>query len=71
MADEEVLKILHEIRDLQKTHVELYKQALNNQQLAIEMQKKGVRRQKVSLLVLLAIVFLGIAFTVAEPLFRR
>ena len=71
MADEEVLQILCEIRDLQKAHVELYKQALNNQQLAIEMQKKGVRRQKVSLLVLLAIVFLGIAFTVAEPLFRR
>jgi hypothetical protein len=64
MADEEVLQILCEIRDLQKAH-------LSNQQLAIEMQKKGVRRQKVSLLVLLAIVFLGIAFTVAEPLFRR
>ncbi|MGA3053300.1 MAG: hypothetical protein ABSD63_03755 [Candidatus Korobacteraceae bacterium] len=63
MADEEVLQILREIRDLQKAH-------LSNQQLAIEMQKRGVRRQKVSLLVALAIVFLGLAI-IAEPLFRR
>ena len=71
MADEEVLTVLHEIRDLQKTHVELYKNALSNQQLAIDMQKKAVRRQKVALMVLLAIGFVVIAFIVAAPLFRR
>ncbi len=71
MADKEVLTVLHEIRDLQKTHVELYKNALSNQQLAIDMQKKIVRRQKVALMVLLVIVFLGIAFIVAASLFRR
>jgi hypothetical protein len=32
MADEEIVKVLHEIRDLQKTRVELYKSALSNQQ---------------------------------------
>jgi len=39
MADEELLRTLHEIRDLQKTHVELYKQALSNQTSALRRQK--------------------------------
>jgi hypothetical protein len=64
MADEEIVKILHEIRDLQKTHVELYKQALSNQQEAMEMQRKAIRRQRISLLVFAIIVFLGITISV-------
>ena len=71
MADAEVVKLLQEIRDLQKMHVENYKNALKNQQEAIEMQRKASRRQKISLLVLLIIVFLGIAISVVPPLIRR
>lgn len=71
MADAEVIKLLQEIRDLQKMHVENYKDALRNQQESIEIQKKASRRQKISLLVLLIIVLLGIAVAVVPPLIRR
>jgi hypothetical protein len=71
MADEEVIKLLQEIRDLQKMHVENYKDALKNQQVSIEMQRKASRRQIVSLLVLVAIVFAGMAITVWPQLTSR
>jgi hypothetical protein len=54
MADEQVIKLLEEIRDLQKLHLENYKDALKNQQESIEMQKKSLRRQRINL------VFLGL-----------
>ena len=54
MADEQVIKLLEEIRDLQKLHVENYKDALKNQQESIEMQKKALRRQRINL------IFLGL-----------
>jgi hypothetical protein len=43
---------LEEIRDLQKLHVENYKDALKNQMEAIDLQKRGMRRQRVISLVL-------------------
>jgi hypothetical protein len=64
MADEEVVSLLKEIRDLQKLHVENYKDALRHQEISIEMQKKASRRQKISLLVVGIIVFLGIAVSI-------
>ncbi len=64
MAEEQVIKLLEEIRDLQKLHVENYKDALKNQQEAIEIQKAASRRQKTSLAIL-GLVLLGfIAFIV-------
>ena len=51
MADEQVIRLLQEIRDLQKQHVENYRDALRNQQEAIVIQKSAVRRQKITLLV--------------------
>ena len=51
MAEEEVVALLEEIRDLQKLHVENYKDALKHQQEAIDLQKAAVRRQRVTLLV--------------------
>jgi CHASE3 domain sensor protein len=51
VADEQMIKLLEEIRDLQKLHVENYKDAIKNQQEAIEIQKKAVRRQKTTLIV--------------------
>ncbi len=52
MADEQVIKLLEEIRDLQKLHVENYKDALKNQQESIEINKRALRRQKITSLVL-------------------
>jgi hypothetical protein len=71
MADQEIVKLLQEIRDLQKLHVENYKEALRNQQESIEIQKRFSRRQKISLLVLLIIVCLGVAIVVIPSLIRR
>ncbi|MGA3372123.1 MAG: hypothetical protein ABSC48_10230 [Terracidiphilus sp.] len=50
MAEEQVIKLLEEIRDLQKLHVENYKVALKHQREAIDIQKAAVRRQKAVLL---------------------
>ena len=61
MAEEQVIKLLEEIRDLQKLHVENYKDALKNQQESIAIQKQAVRRQRISLFVvsLILLAFLG------------
>ena len=56
MPDDQIVKLLEEIRDLQKTHIENYKVALANQQLAIETQRSAVRRSRILLLVVGAIV---------------
>jgi len=61
VAEEQVIKLLEEIRDLQKLHVENYKDALKNQQESIELQRRAARRQRVSLLVIgiVFLIFLG------------
>lgn len=53
MAEEQIIKLLEEIRDLQKLHVENYKDALKNQQESIEIQKRGQRRGIRSLVILI------------------
>jgi ABC-type lipoprotein release transport system permease subunit len=63
MANEEIVALLKEIRDLQKLHVENYKDALRNQQTAIEVQR--------SVAGLLMIVLLGIAVVVAASFMHR
>ena len=50
MPDEQVVKLLEEIRDLQRLHLEKYQDAIKNQQEAIDIQKRAVRRQKITLL---------------------
>jgi hypothetical protein len=52
VSEEQIVKLLEEIRDLQKLHVENYKDALKNQMEAIDLQKRGMRRQRVISLVL-------------------
>ncbi len=64
MADEQVIKLLEQIRDLQKAHVENYKDALKNQQESIELQRRAVRRQRTALLVL-GIVLVGFLLLLA------
>ena len=69
MADEQVVKLLEEIRDLQKLHVENYKDALKNQQESIEIQKRAVRRQKITVLVIgiLLVVFIVVIAWSSHP----
>ncbi len=69
MADEQVIKLLEEIRDLQKLHIESYKDALKNQQESVELQRRAVRRQKITLVVfgLLLLGFLIVAAWASHP----
>ena len=65
MAEEQIIAILEEIRDLQKLHVENYKDALANQQKSIDIQNAAVKRQKITLAVaavLLAALLAYLAF---------
>ena len=66
MADEQVIKLLEEIRDLQKAHVAGYKEAVKNQQEAIDLQKRAMRRQKTAILVIVVVVVAFLLF-VALP----
>jgi hypothetical protein len=59
VADEQVIKLLEEIRDLQKGYNENYKAALKNQQEAIDLQKRAFRRQSGALMVV-GLFLLGI-----------
>ena len=56
MADDQIIKLLEEIRDLQKQQIENSKQALANQQQAIAAQKQAVRRARVLVLIVGAII---------------
>lgn len=62
MAEEQVIKLLEEIRDLQKLHVENYKDALKNQQESIDLQRRAVRRQKIVALSLGSLLAIFLAF---------
>jgi hypothetical protein len=62
VAEEHVIKLLEEIRDLQKLHVENYKDALKNQQESIEIQQRALRRQKITSLALGVILVAFLAF---------
>jgi hypothetical protein len=62
VADEQVIKLLEEIRDLQKLHVENYKDALKNQQESIDIQKRAARRQKITVSIFFAFLLLLLIF---------
>jgi hypothetical protein len=70
MAEEQIVRLLEEIRDLQKLHVENYKGALKNQQESIEIQRQAMRRQRINLFVIgiVLVIFLGfIAWSSYSP----
>ena len=71
MDNEEIVLLLREIRDLQKVHAENYKDAVKNQQTAIELQSKAIRSNKITRLVLLIVVLLGLAIAVLPSLTGR
>jgi hypothetical protein len=49
MTDERAIRLLEEIRDLQRQHVERYGEALRNQQESIRLQQAALRRVRVIL----------------------
>jgi hypothetical protein len=49
MSDDQVVRLLEEIRDLQRQHAERYSEALHNQQESIRLQQAGLRRVRVIL----------------------
>ena len=62
MGDEQVIKLLEEIRDLQKLHIENYKEALRNQEESIDMNKRAMRRQKITSLVIGSVLMAFLVF---------
>jgi hypothetical protein len=62
VADEQVIKILEEIRDLHKEHLVSYKEAVKNQQEGLDLQKRAVRRQKVTSFVLAGILLVFLIY---------
>jgi hypothetical protein len=49
MSDDQVVRLLEEIRDIQRQHAERYGEALHNQQESIRLQQAGLRRVRVIL----------------------
>jgi hypothetical protein len=49
MTDDRIVRVLEEIRDLQRQHVERYGEALRNQQESIRLQQAGLRRVRMIL----------------------
>ena len=60
MNDDRIVKLLEEIRDLQRQHVENYKDALRNQEESIKMNRewhrKASQRQVIALIVIAVVV---------------
>lgn len=78
MSDEQIIKLLEEIRDLQKQHAENYKVALANQQVALATQKQAMRRVRLIsmfvggliLLLLLPVGWWALTWAARCPRFR-
>ncbi len=70
MEDERVVKLLEEIRDLQRQNVANYHEALRNQQEAIGIQRAATRRVTRLAMVILVLLFL-LALTVVVPYLLR
>jgi hypothetical protein len=66
MSDDQVVRLLEEIRDVQKENAANYKVALQNQQEAMAMQKRGVQRSKAAFVGLVGVfIFLGGTYLVS------
>ena len=64
MSDERIVRLLEEIRDLQRTHAERYGEALRNQEESIRLQQAGLRRVRVVLAFATIAVVLAVAMLV-------
>ncbi len=56
MNDDRVVRLLEEMRDLQRQHVESYQEALRNQAESIRLQQDALKRVRVIL------IFAGVVF---------
>jgi CHASE3 domain sensor protein len=64
MNDDRVIRLLEEIRDLQRQHAERYGEALRNQEESIKLQQAGLRRVRVVLAFATIAVVLAVAMLV-------
>jgi hypothetical protein len=64
MTDERAIRLLEEIRDLQRQNVERYGEALRNQQESIRLQQAGLRRVRVILGIASIALVLAVAMLV-------
>jgi hypothetical protein len=64
MSDERIIRLLEEIRDLQRHHAERYGEALRNQEESIRLQQAGLRRVRVVLAFATVAVILAVAMLV-------
>jgi hypothetical protein len=71
MDNEEIVLLLREIRDLQKLHVENYKDALKNQQASIDLQSNAIASQNKWRAILLIFVLVAVVTMVWASLAAR
>ena len=64
MTDDRMIRLLEEIRDLQRQHGERYGQALRNQEESIRLQQTGLRRVRVILAFATIAVILAVTMLV-------
>ena len=64
MTDDRMIRLLEEIRDLQRQHGERYGEALRNQQESIRLQQAGLRRVRVILAFATVAVILAVGMLV-------
>lgn len=64
MNDERIVRLLEELRDLQRQHAERYAEALRNQAESIRLQQDGLRRMRLVLALAGIAVILAVALVV-------
>jgi hypothetical protein len=64
MTDDRIIRLLEEIRDLQRQHAERYGEALRNQEESIRLQQAGLRRVRVILAFATIAVILAVSMLV-------
>ena len=69
MADERVVQLLEEIRDLQRQHIANQQRAIDGQQASIRMQQDAMRRVR-TLLIVAAVLAGLLLFVVGSAALR-
>jgi CHASE3 domain sensor protein len=64
MTDDRMIRLLEEIRDLQRQHAERYGEALRNQEESIRLQQAGLRRVRVVLAIAVGALILAVTMLV-------
>ncbi|HEY7481345.1 MAG TPA: hypothetical protein VH680_12590 [Gemmatimonadales bacterium] len=64
MTDERIVRLLEEIRDLQRHHGERYGEALRNQEESIRLQQAALRRVRVILVIATGALILAVTMLV-------